>query len=241
MPIRIDNPREIGADRLVNAVAAYEKVGGACVVVDFGTALTYDVVSEDGEYLGGIISPGVEISLEALTERAAALPKIDLTAPRAVIGKSTVDAIRSGVVYGFAAQVDGIVGRLRDELGAARDASPPAGWPAPIVALLRADRRGRRPAHADGPAAHLGAEPLTQRGQLAPSSRERASALGLEPRRRRPRGVAEHAHARPPARPRTPAAASSTTTQSRRGERPSARGVQEQVGRRLAVRDVRRR
>lgn len=118
MPIRMDNPRELGADRLVNAVAAHEKVdGGPVVVADLGTALTFDVVSARGEYLGGIICPGVEISMEALTARAAALPKVDLTPPRTLIGKSTVDAIRSGVVYGFAAQVDGIVRRLRAELG----------------------------------------------------------------------------------------------------------------------------
>jgi type III pantothenate kinase len=117
MPIRMDNPRELGADRLVNAVAAHEVLGGPCVVVDFGTAITYDCVSAGGEYLGGIIAPGVEISLEALTTRAAAIPKIDLTAPRTLIGKSTVDAIRSGVIFGFAAQVDGIVTRLRAELG----------------------------------------------------------------------------------------------------------------------------
>ena len=122
MPIRYDNPREIGPDRLVNAVAGYDRVGGACVVVDFGTAVTHDVVSADGEYLGGVIFPGVEISLEALTERAAALPRIDLTPPRALIGKSTVDAIRAGVLYGFAGMVDGIVGRLRDELGDVHDA-----------------------------------------------------------------------------------------------------------------------
>src|ERR671929_766162 len=109
MPIRIDNPRELGADRLVNAVAAYEKLGGPVVVVDLGTALTFDVVSENGEYVGGIIAPGVEISMEALTSRAAALPRIDLTPPRTLIGKGTVDAIRSGVVYGFAGQVDSIV------------------------------------------------------------------------------------------------------------------------------------
>jgi len=117
MPIRYENPREIGPDRLVNSVAGYAKLGGPCVVVDFGTAVTYDIVSAAGEYLGGIIFPGVEISMEALTERAAALPKIDLTEPRALIGKTTIDAIRSGVVYGFAAQVDGIVARLRGELG----------------------------------------------------------------------------------------------------------------------------
>jgi type III pantothenate kinase len=118
MPIRYDNPHEIGPDRLVNAVAGYEKVGGPCVVVDFGTAVTYDVVSADGEYLGGIIFPGVEISMEALTERAAALPKIDLVEPRSLVGKSTVDAIRSGMIFGYAAMVDGIVGRLREQLGA---------------------------------------------------------------------------------------------------------------------------
>jgi type III pantothenate kinase len=117
MPIRIDNPRELGADRLVNAVAAHEQLGGPCISVDFGTAITYDVVSGAGEYLGGIITPGVEISMDALTERGAKLPKIDLIKPRSLIGKGTVDAIRSGIVYGFAGQVDGIIGRLRDELG----------------------------------------------------------------------------------------------------------------------------
>src|SRR3954452_18636241 len=118
MALRYDNPREIGADRLVNAVAAYDRVGGACIVVDFGTAITYDPVSAQGEYLGGIIAPGIEISMDALTERAAKLPKIDLGAPRQLIGKTTVDAIRSGVVYGYAGAVDGIVRRLRDEMGA---------------------------------------------------------------------------------------------------------------------------
>src|SRR5215213_9593114 len=117
MPIRYDNPREIGPDRLVNAVAGYARAGGACVVVDFGTAVTHDVVSAGGEYLGGVIFPGVEISLEALSSRAAALPTVDLTPPRALIGKSTVDAIRAGVLYGFAGMVDGIIGRLHDELG----------------------------------------------------------------------------------------------------------------------------
>ncbi len=117
MPIRIDNPREVGADRLVNAVAAYERVKDTCVVVDFGTAITYDAVSAAGEYLGGIISPGAEISIDALYDRAAKLPKVELAPPRGLIGKSTVDAIRSGIVYGFAGQVDGIVHRLRGELG----------------------------------------------------------------------------------------------------------------------------
>jgi type III pantothenate kinase len=117
MAIRYDNPREIGADRLVNAVAAFDKVKGAVVVVDFGTAITYDPVSAEGEYLGGIITPGVEISMEALTARAAALPRVDIAPPRSLIGKSTIDAIRSGIVYGFAGAVDAIVRRLRAEMG----------------------------------------------------------------------------------------------------------------------------
>jgi type III pantothenate kinase len=133
MALRYDNPREIGADRLVNAVAGYAKVGGACVVVDFGTAITYDPVSERGEYLGGIISPGVEISLEALTSRAAKLPRIDLGAPRMLIGKTTVDAIRSGIIYGFAGQVDAIVGRLRAELGEDTETIATGGLAAHIV------------------------------------------------------------------------------------------------------------
>jgi type III pantothenate kinase len=117
MPIRIDNPYEVGADRLVNAVAAYERIHDTCVVVDFGTAITYDAVSAAGEYLGGIITPGAEISIDALYDRAAKLPKVELAEPRSLIGKSTVDAIRSGIVFGFAGQVEGIVRRLRAELG----------------------------------------------------------------------------------------------------------------------------
>jgi type III pantothenate kinase len=133
MPIRIDNPHQLGTDRLANAVAAYDRVGGACVVVDFGTSLNYDVVSADGEYLGGIISPGVEISAEALWERAAKLVKVDLEPPDAVVGKNTEAAIRSGVVYGFAGQVDGIVGRVREELGGEATAIATGGHAAAIV------------------------------------------------------------------------------------------------------------
>jgi type III pantothenate kinase len=117
IPIRTERPHEVGADRLVNSVAAYDRVGSACIVVDFGTAITYDVVSADGELLGAIISPGIEISMEALSERAARLPKVELEAPPELIGRSTETSIQSGVIYGFAGQVDGIVGRLREELG----------------------------------------------------------------------------------------------------------------------------
>ena len=133
MPIRIDNPRELGADRLVNAVAAFDRMAGPVIAVDFGTAVNYDVVSGKGEYLGGVIAPGVEVSLDALTTHGAKLPKIDLLAPRSAIGKSTVEAIRSGIIYGFAAQVDGIVHRLVEELGEAADVIATGGLAERIV------------------------------------------------------------------------------------------------------------
>jgi type III pantothenate kinase len=117
MPIRIDNPYEVGADRLVNAIAAYDRIGGCCVVVDFGTGINFDAVSADGEYLGGAIAPGVEISLTALTERGARIPRIDLAQPETAIGKSTRGAIQSGVIFGFAGLIDGIARRLERELG----------------------------------------------------------------------------------------------------------------------------
>jgi len=117
LPIRYDNPREIGADRLVNAVAIRERFGGPAVCVDFGTATTFDVLSRAGEYVGGAIMTGIEISLEALTERGARLPKVDLAPPKSVIGKNTIDAIRSGVVFGYAGAIDAILRRLYKELG----------------------------------------------------------------------------------------------------------------------------
>jgi type III pantothenate kinase len=117
MPILLENPHELGPDRLVNAVAGYDLCGDACVIVDFGTAINYDVVSRSGEYLGGIIGPGIEISIEALTSRAARLTKVEIAEPSELIGKSTDAALQSGIVYGFAAQVDGICKRLRRELG----------------------------------------------------------------------------------------------------------------------------
>ncbi|MEU9029680.1 type III pantothenate kinase [Streptomyces sp. NPDC048383] len=116
VPILMDNPKEVGADRIVNAVAAAELYGGPAIVVDFGTATTFDAVSAKGEYVGGVISPGIEISMEALGVRGAQLRKIELARPRNVIGKSTVEAMQSGVVYGFAGQVDGIVARMSKEL-----------------------------------------------------------------------------------------------------------------------------
>ena len=117
MPVRLDNPHELGADRLVNAVAAFEKLGGPCAVVDFGTAITFDAVSASGEYLGGVIGPGVQISIEALTERAARLPKVDLAEPSGVIGRTTQASLQAGMIYGFAGAIDAIARRLEAEMG----------------------------------------------------------------------------------------------------------------------------
>lgn len=119
--IAIDNPRELGADRLANAVAAHRRhPGTACIVVDFGTATNFDVVSAGAEYLGGVIAPGIETSLEALAQRAARLVKVDLASPTRVIGRSTAESTRAGVVLGTVAMVDGLVGRIRAELGSDR-------------------------------------------------------------------------------------------------------------------------
>ena len=111
------NTSEVGADRIVNSVAAFEKYGGPLIIVDFGTATTFDVVSNKGEYLGGSIFPGVQISLEALFKNTAKLPRVDMTLPERVIGKSTVESLRSGAVYGFSGMVEAIVRQIKDELG----------------------------------------------------------------------------------------------------------------------------
>jgi type III pantothenate kinase len=117
LPVLTDNPREVGADRIANAVAALDLYGGPAVVIDFGTATTYDAISGKGELLGCAIAPGIDISLDALYQRADALRRVELVEPRNVIGRTTVDALQSGAVYGFAGQVDGIGARLADELG----------------------------------------------------------------------------------------------------------------------------
>ena len=118
IPIRHDDPHEIGPDRIVNSVAASARYGAPCIVVDFGTSMNFDVVSAAGEYVGGVLAPGIEISMEALFARAARLVKVDFVEPEAVIGKTTESALRSGLVYGFAGQVDRIVEKIREELGA---------------------------------------------------------------------------------------------------------------------------
>ena len=120
MPVRYENPREVGADRIVNAVAAYEMMGGPVVAVDFGTASTFDCVSDKGEYLGGAIFPGIHVAMEALFARAAMLHRVELARPRSVIGKTTTQAIQSGMLFGYAGMVDAMVARIRAELGPAR-------------------------------------------------------------------------------------------------------------------------
>jgi type III pantothenate kinase len=118
VPLLYDNPREVGADRIVNSLAAFHLYGGPAIVVDFGTSTNFDVVNAAGEFAGGVLAPGIEISMDALFARAARLPKVPFTAPERVISQTTTAALQSGLVYGFAGQVDAIVDRIRDELGA---------------------------------------------------------------------------------------------------------------------------
>jgi len=118
IPIRYEDPREVGADRIANAVAGASRYGAPCIVVDFGTSTNFDIVSADREFVGGVLAPGIEISMDALVQRAARLFKIDFVEPPSVIGKNTAASLQSGLVYGFAGQVDGIVERIREELGA---------------------------------------------------------------------------------------------------------------------------
>jgi type III pantothenate kinase len=136
IPVLTDNPREVGTDRIINALAAATEYGGPAIVVDFGgTATTFDVVSGAGQYVGGAIAPGIEISLEALGRRGAQLRKVELARPRTVIAKNTVEALQSGMLFGTAAQVEGIVARMIDELGADPDdvSVIATGYLAPLV------------------------------------------------------------------------------------------------------------
>jgi len=120
MPVRYENPHEVGADRIVNAVAAYDMLADATIAVDFGTATTFDCISKNGEYMGGAIFPGIHISMEALFERASKLHRVEIVRPRSVIGKTTTGALQSGLLYGYAGLVDSMVERIRGELGPAR-------------------------------------------------------------------------------------------------------------------------
>jgi len=117
MPILYENPREVGADRIVNAVAAHERFRGGCVVVDFGTATTWDVITPKGEYLGGVIAPGVAISSEALYEHAAKLPRVEIAQPAKIVGRNTVASMQAGLFWGYAGMVDSVVEKIRSEVG----------------------------------------------------------------------------------------------------------------------------
>ncbi|SDQ59227.1 type III pantothenate kinase [Thermostaphylospora chromogena] len=116
VPVRMDNPKEVGSDRIVNALAAITLYGGPCIVVDFGTATSFDAVSARGEYVGAVTAPGIEISVDALASAGAQLHKVELVRPRSIIAKNTVEALQAGIIYGFAGQVDGIVDRMIAEL-----------------------------------------------------------------------------------------------------------------------------
>ena len=154
VPILTENPREVGADRVVNALAAFTEVGGPAIVVDFGTATNFDVVSGKGEFVGGVIAPGIQASAASLFSRTARLTRVELTAPPAAVGRSTIEAIQSGLIFGTAGEVDGIVRRIQAEAGPvdgggdrrARAGRDPA---------LRDDRPSRAVAHAGRAAARL--------------------------------------------------------------------------------------
>ena len=153
VPVLMDNPREVGTDRIVNALAASTLYGGPCIVVDVGTATTFDVVSARGEYVGGAIAPGIEISLEALGRRGAQLRRVELARPRSVIAKNTVEALQSGAVFGFASQVDGVVTRMRRGAGrrhaVGRDGVATGGLAAGRAGRVQPGRRARAVAHPD--------------------------------------------------------------------------------------------
>ncbi|MGH9106615.1 MAG: type III pantothenate kinase [Acidimicrobiales bacterium] len=131
MPVLVDNPKEVGADRIADAVAAYERWGGPTIVVDFGTATNFEVVSARGEYLGGVLFPGLEVSLNALTARAAMLPRVDIAPPRSVMGKNTVEQLQAGIFYGYGAVVEGVCAKLKEVVGPATVVA--TGGLAPVV------------------------------------------------------------------------------------------------------------
>lgn len=137
VPLLTDNPKEVGADRIVNTLATHHLYGGPSIVVDFGTSTNLDVVSAKGEFLGGALAPGIEISLDALSGRAAQLRKVELVRPRSVIGKNTVEALQSGAIYGFAGQVDGLVDRIAAELGGVRAVVATGGLASVVLAESR--------------------------------------------------------------------------------------------------------
>src|SRR5262249_7927183 len=159
--VRYDDPREVGPDRIVNSVAAKARYGAPVIVVDFGTSTNFDVVSAEGEYVGGVLAPGIEISMDALFAHAARLVRVEYSAPESVIGKTTVAGLQSGLVYGFAGQVDGIVQRIRGELEAEAPAVATGGVPEHVPPPVPAGRAGRSVPPGPGAWPGRGAELVT--------------------------------------------------------------------------------
>ena len=172
--LAIDNPKEVGADRVVNTLAAYTLYGGPSIVVDFGTTTNFDVISGRGEFLGGAFAPGIEISFDALAARAAQLRKVEPTKPRSVIGKNTVECLQAGMYFGFAGQVDRIVERMTEELGEVRAVIATGGLAPLVIDECRTHHPPRADDHADRAADGLRAQPLTP-AAVGPA-RARASA-----------------------------------------------------------------
>ena len=158
MPVHYDNPQEVGADRIVNSIAAFAKYGGPCIVVDFGTAINFDVVSERGEYLGGALAPGIGISADALFARAARLWRVEIRDPGKIIGTNTVHSMQAGLFYGFTDLVDGILERMKKVLGKDTRVIATGGQASADRARLAAHPADRRISHARRPAHHLGAQ-----------------------------------------------------------------------------------
>ena len=158
MPVLYDNPAEVGADRIVNSVAAFEKFGGPCIVVDFGTATTFDCVSSKGEYQGGVICPGIGISADALCEKTARLPRVDIRKPARVIGSTTVGSLQSGLYYGYLGLVDGLLERLLGEMGKEATVVATGGLAVTHRGGIEIHQARGRSAHPGRPAHHLGAQ-----------------------------------------------------------------------------------
>ncbi len=188
MPVHYDNPAEVGADRIVNSVAAFEKFGGPCIIVDFGTATTFDVVSKKGEYLGGVITPGIGISADALFSRTARLPRVDVRKPPRVLATNTVNSVQSGLYYGYLGLIDGILERLIAELDDKRHRGCHRRPGCADGRRLQIHSRDRRPADAGRPAHHLraqsGAQQAPRRSSAADESqtRRRAQGRAVKPR-----------------------------------------------------------
>ena len=178
MPVHYDNPAEVGADRIVNSVAAFEKYGGPCIVVDFGTATTFDVVSKKGEYLGGVITPGIGISADALFSRTARLPRVDIRKPPRVLATNTVNSVQSGLYYGYLGLIDGILERLIAELDDEVKVVATGGLASADGRRLEVHSRGRRSADAGWLAHHLRTQPEFRKATRCECQRNNGNGAG---------------------------------------------------------------